>query len=220
MTGEEDALESFSLSPDGRTLALVYDGTDRAAASSSATRPLSRSRSAPKIPIGQLVGAPQWRGHGGRASRSGRSIPSATCTRWTPAPAPWSAGRPAKPAASTRSGCPAPEIVTWKSFDGLEISGVLYRPPARFTGPRPVIINIHGGPPERRRASARATRAAATISSTSSASRFCIRTSAAALASASRSGGWTTGPSARMRSRTSARCSTGSRRSRRSTRTG
>ena len=26
MTGEEDALESFSFSPDGRTLALVYDG--------------------------------------------------------------------------------------------------------------------------------------------------------------------------------------------------
>ena len=41
---------------------------------------------------------------------------------------------------------PEPEIVKWKSFDGLEISGVFYRPPARFTGPRPVIINIHGGP--------------------------------------------------------------------------
>jgi dipeptidyl aminopeptidase/acylaminoacyl peptidase len=41
---------------------------------------------------------------------------------------------------------PEPEIVRWKSFDGLEISGVLYRPPARFTGPRPVIVNIHGGP--------------------------------------------------------------------------
>jgi dipeptidyl aminopeptidase/acylaminoacyl peptidase len=41
---------------------------------------------------------------------------------------------------------PEPEIVRWKSFDGLMISGVLYRPPTRFTGPRPVIINIHGGP--------------------------------------------------------------------------
>ena len=30
---------------------------------------------------------------------------------------------------------PDAEIVKWKSFDGLEISGVLYRPPARFTGP-------------------------------------------------------------------------------------
>ena len=34
----------------------------------------------------------------------------------------------------------------WKSFDGLEISGFLYQPPAKFTGKRPVIINIHGGP--------------------------------------------------------------------------
>ncbi len=39
-----------------------------------------------------------------------------------------------------------PSLVKWKSFDGLEISGFLYRPSAQFTGKRPVIINIHGGP--------------------------------------------------------------------------
>lgn len=39
-----------------------------------------------------------------------------------------------------------PELVKWKSFDGLEISGFLYRPPGSFIGRRPVIINIHGGP--------------------------------------------------------------------------
>jgi dipeptidyl aminopeptidase/acylaminoacyl peptidase len=39
-----------------------------------------------------------------------------------------------------------PKLAKWKSFDGLEISGFLYQPPARFTGKRPVIINIHGGP--------------------------------------------------------------------------
>ncbi len=39
-----------------------------------------------------------------------------------------------------------PEIVRWKSFDGLEISGLLYLPPAKFTGKRPVLIQIHGGP--------------------------------------------------------------------------
>jgi dipeptidyl aminopeptidase/acylaminoacyl peptidase len=36
--------------------------------------------------------------------------------------------------------------VRWKSFDGRTISGLLFKPPARFTGPRPVVINIHGGP--------------------------------------------------------------------------
>jgi dipeptidyl aminopeptidase/acylaminoacyl peptidase len=38
------------------------------------------------------------------------------------------------------------EPIGWKSFDGKTISGFLYKPPARFTGKRPVIINIHGGP--------------------------------------------------------------------------
>jgi dipeptidyl aminopeptidase/acylaminoacyl peptidase len=40
----------------------------------------------------------------------------------------------------------AQEIITWKSFDGLEISGLINRPAAKFTGKRPVVINIHGGP--------------------------------------------------------------------------
>jgi dipeptidyl aminopeptidase/acylaminoacyl peptidase len=44
-----------------------------------------------------------------------------------------------------------PELVRWRSFDGREISGFYYRAPARFTGRRPVIINIHGGPEEQAR---------------------------------------------------------------------
>ncbi len=38
------------------------------------------------------------------------------------------------------------QIVRWKSFDSRDISGLLTLPPARFTGKRPVIILIHGGP--------------------------------------------------------------------------
>ena len=38
------------------------------------------------------------------------------------------------------------QLVRWTSFDGRSISGLLNRPPARFTGRRPVLINIHGGP--------------------------------------------------------------------------
>lgn len=41
---------------------------------------------------------------------------------------------------------PEPELVHWKTWDGRTISGFLYRPPAKFSGPRPVIVNIHGGP--------------------------------------------------------------------------
>lgn len=39
-----------------------------------------------------------------------------------------------------------PELIKWKSFDGLEISGFIYKPPTTYKGKRPVIINIHGGP--------------------------------------------------------------------------
>src|SRR5436189_5546375 len=39
-----------------------------------------------------------------------------------------------------------PQLIHWKSWDGRELSGFLYRPPANFTGKRPVIVNIHGGP--------------------------------------------------------------------------
>lgn len=39
-----------------------------------------------------------------------------------------------------------PALVRWKSFDGLEISGFMYPASARFTGKRPVMIIIHGGP--------------------------------------------------------------------------
>src|SRR5262249_58186939 len=42
---------------------------------------------------------------------------------------------------------PEAELVKWKSFDGREISGFLYRPPAaKFPGNRPVLVVIHGGP--------------------------------------------------------------------------
>lgn len=40
-----------------------------------------------------------------------------------------------------------PELVSWKTFDGKEISGFLYQPDAqKFPGKRPVIVVIHGGP--------------------------------------------------------------------------
>jgi len=55
----------------------------------------------------------------------------------------------------TRSSAPAgvdmnsfadEQVVRWKGFDGRTISGILNLPPARFTGKRPVLIEIHGGP--------------------------------------------------------------------------
>jgi dipeptidyl aminopeptidase/acylaminoacyl peptidase len=54
--------------------------------------------------------------------------------------------------ASETGGIPAkqfiePELVKWKTFDGKEITGFIYKPDtAKFPGKRPVIVNIHGGP--------------------------------------------------------------------------
>jgi dipeptidyl aminopeptidase/acylaminoacyl peptidase len=65
------------------------------------------------------------------------SIAKNTVSRWTTSE---TGGIPAKQFAE-------PELVKWKSFDGKEITGFLYKPDAaKFPGKRPVIINIHGGP--------------------------------------------------------------------------
>jgi dipeptidyl aminopeptidase/acylaminoacyl peptidase len=39
-----------------------------------------------------------------------------------------------------------PTLISWKSFDGKSISGYLYKASSKYSGKRPVIINIHGGP--------------------------------------------------------------------------
>ncbi len=39
-----------------------------------------------------------------------------------------------------------PKYIEWKSFDNLKISGFYYPAASKFTGKRPVLINIHGGP--------------------------------------------------------------------------
>ena len=39
-----------------------------------------------------------------------------------------------------------PKVIEWKSFDDLTISGFYYPASKKFTGKRPVVIVIHGGP--------------------------------------------------------------------------
>jgi dipeptidyl aminopeptidase/acylaminoacyl peptidase len=56
-------------------------------------------------------------------------------TRWTNGNSP----------ALNTAAFPEPEAIRWKSFDGREIHGLYYRPPARFTGKRPVLVSIPGG---------------------------------------------------------------------------
>src|SRR6266508_3886956 len=40
----------------------------------------------------------------------------------------------------------APQLVRFRSFDGLELPGYLYLPPSRGEMPAPMLIAVHGGP--------------------------------------------------------------------------
>jgi len=147
ITAETDDLESFGLSPDGKHIAAVFDST-----TSSRVELIDANsfkvRWAPKLPAGQLLGrAPLWRPDSSEVAFSLWSLRTfgdvfsvqartGNVERWTKS----------EFGAFDPESLPEPEIVRWKSFDGLMISGILYRPPARFTGPRPVVITIHGGP--------------------------------------------------------------------------
>ncbi|MBM3879907.1 MAG: S9 family peptidase [Verrucomicrobia bacterium] len=139
-------VEAFDLSVDGQTLALVTneDGSSVLRLLEVAT---GRELAAPKLPLGVISGL-KW--HPSRAElaftlSSARapsdvySVEPATgaVTRWT---------------ASETGGLDPerfvePERVRLPSFDGLEISALVYRPDAaRFPGRRPVVVSIHGGP--------------------------------------------------------------------------
>ena len=138
-------VDEFDLSRDGRLLALVTDedGVGVLHVIESAT---GVERHLPTLPTG-LVSNIRWRGAGAElgftlttarapADAYSMDVTTGTVTRWTESE---TAGL------DTRDFAEA-ELVHWPSFDGRTISGFLYKPPARFSGRRPVIVNIHGGP--------------------------------------------------------------------------
>ena len=138
-------VDSFALSPDGKTIAFVTneDGLGVLHLLDTAT---GREKPAPKLPVG-LVSGLEWHENGrdlglnlssARAPADVYSIDVATgkLERWTES----------ETAGLNAAAFSEPELVRWKSFDGRTISGFLYKPNPRFTGPRPVIVNIHGGP--------------------------------------------------------------------------
>ena len=138
-------VESIALSPDGRTLAVVTNeaGVGVLRLYDAATRkPLRR----PRMPIGNVRGL-VWHENSRDLAVSVNSAQSPSdvyaidvrdnvVTRWTETRV------PGLDASAFRSGAP----IEWTSFDGRTIGGFLIRPPAKFTGKRPVIVSIHGGP--------------------------------------------------------------------------
>ena len=138
-------VDDADLSPDGRLIAFVTneDGVGRLRLLDTRTR---KELPAPKLPVG-IPGGLQWHENGrdlgftfvsARTTADAYSLDARTLRleRWTES----------ETGGINTAVLPEPELVRWPSFDGRQISGFLYRPPARFTGRRPVIINIHGGP--------------------------------------------------------------------------
>jgi len=137
----------FDISSDGSLMALVVD---KGSFTELQTLDLTtlKAKVVPGVPPGQLSQL-RWRpgtreiGFTLSTTKTAGDVYSVdtslgTLTRWT-----------ASEATFNPESLPPPEIVEWKSFDGLTISGIVYRPPARFTGPRPVLVNIHGGPDQK-----------------------------------------------------------------------
>ena len=138
-------VQDFDLSPDGRAIAFVTneEGASILHLLDTAT---GKEKPVPKLPTGVISGI-QWHKNGrdlGFSLQSARSgadaysldVKSGKLERWTFS----------ETGGLNTENLAEPELIRWKSFDGRMISGFLYGPPARFTGKRPVVINIHGGP--------------------------------------------------------------------------
>jgi dipeptidyl aminopeptidase/acylaminoacyl peptidase len=138
-------VDSFDLSPDGKTIAYVVNeaGFDRLRILDVASGKVRKVDNLPAGGIGGVEFAP-W-GEIGFSLNSARSAADVwsldpktmQLTRWTQ-----SETGGLDPNTNVE-----PRIVTTKSFDGLEVSGLLYLPdPAKFPGKRPLIVSVHGGP--------------------------------------------------------------------------
>jgi dipeptidyl aminopeptidase/acylaminoacyl peptidase len=138
-------VESFDLSADGKTIVYVVNeaGIDRMRILDVASGKLTKVEA---LPAGQISGveiAPWGEiGFGLSSAKSAADVWSLDpktmqLTRWTQ-----SETGGLDPEVNVE-----PRIVTAKSFDGLEVSGLLYLPdPAKFPGPRPLLVSVHGGP--------------------------------------------------------------------------
>jgi dipeptidyl aminopeptidase/acylaminoacyl peptidase len=138
-------VEFFALSWDGKTIAFVTneDGLSALHLFDTAHR---KELPAPKLPAG-VIGSLEWHknnrdlGFGLESARSTYDIYSLDAKtgkleRWTES----------ETGGINTQNFSLPEVVRWKSFDDKMISGLYYKPPAKFSGKRPVIIDIHGGP--------------------------------------------------------------------------
>src|SRR6202140_1076295 len=137
-------VEWFDLTQDGKMIAFLTneDGASVLHVMNTSTK---KETPLPKLPVG-VVGSVRWHKNGhelGFSLNNARGpgdvysldVATGKVERWT-----------TSETAVKTDEFPEAELVRWKSFDGKMISGFLYKPPANFSGKRPVLVVIHGGP--------------------------------------------------------------------------
>jgi dipeptidyl aminopeptidase/acylaminoacyl peptidase len=138
-------VDDFELNPEGLVIAFVTN-EDGIAVLHLLDTQTGKEMPIPKLPYGNVFGI-QWHPKlsylafnmtGAKSSTDVYTLELKTgaIDRWTMS----------ETGGLNTEAFPDAQLVKWRSFDGKMISGFLYRPPARFTGKRPVIVNIHGGP--------------------------------------------------------------------------
>lgn len=143
-------VDEFQLSPDGKTLAFVTneEGNARLRLLEVAT---GKERQVPQLPVG-LISDLKWNNNSTdlafnyKSPRTPNDVYSININTWKIDL--WS--RSITNGVDTQK-FSLPNIIHWKSFDDRTLSGYIYRPSTKFTGKRPVIIDIHGGPEEQYR---------------------------------------------------------------------
>src|SRR5947209_6032278 len=135
---------AFDISHDGARIAFLTDEEGIIKLHVLDTR-TGNELSVPKLPPG-VIGGLRWRRNGrelgftmqtarGQADCYSLDVNAGKLERWT-----------FSESAVKTEAFPEAELIHWKSFDGKMISGFLYQPRVKFTGKRPVLVEIHGGP--------------------------------------------------------------------------
>lgn len=152
VSSEGDLIEAFELSPDGTMMAMLVsrDITNELQVVDLGTMKPRPMTGLPKGVYTQMRWRPGSREVGftveslkARGDVYSVDTSLGTVTRWTASEVSFN---------SITDALPVPEVVQWKSTDGTPISGILYRPAAKFTGPRPIVVTFHGGPDLQERA--------------------------------------------------------------------
>ncbi|MEO5692651.1 MAG: prolyl oligopeptidase family serine peptidase [Usitatibacter sp.] len=138
-------VEDFAVSNEANLIAFI---TNEDGSSVLRFLELPSMKELPRPPLfNGVIGGLEWRGS---SSEIGFHVTSARSagdvfsydvkgnqlTRWT---------NGNNPEVNTREFA-EPRIIKWLSFDGRQITGLHYHPGEKFTGKRPVIISVHGGP--------------------------------------------------------------------------